>query len=359
MKHFLSLIKQISLSVLTILLLVFFAISAYSICVPNEAAGESAGSRPPSINPKEDTDKAETESDGITANASAPTRKNGVRNFLICGKDRASGLCDVIVIAEIDSVHHTASIVQIPRDTYASYSDGGYHKLNGAPAALGGMAGMSLFLSEALGIPIDHYALVDLDCVGDIVNAIGGVKLNVPIDMDYEDVSQGLSIHLKAGEQTLNGDLAEQFLRFRSGYKTADLGRLDAQKRFVSALLSSVKKNCTLPALIRIVRSLYGRVEADLSIGECIRLAATGLRLSPDRLSMETIPGEAVRENGDSGTSYYILSRNGAYDTVNRMLNPFDAPLCQAAFDPKERFTSNEHPHIDRIYRNNQSSPNP
>ena len=357
MKHPLTLVKQIVLSALTVFLLVFSAVSAYSLCAPDAAIGDGTNSRISEAS----TQKA-GEIDGSNDRArevSAAARRSGVQNFLICGKDRASDLCDVILVAQIDNIHHTASLVQIPRDTYTSYPQDGHHKLNALPAALGGMEAFSGFLSKALGIPIDHYALVDLDCIGDIVDAIGGVTLNVPTDMDYDDHSQGLSIHLKEGTQTLNGDLAEQFIRFRAGYATADLGRLDAQKLFLSAFLSNVKENCTLPTLIRIVRTLYGRVETDLSIGECVRLAATGLKLSSDRLAMETLDGEAARANGDSGTSYYILSRESAYDTVNRMLNPFDASLPPSSFDPEERFTNRERPHLDRIYRSSGRSPHP
>jgi len=278
------------------------------------------------------------------------TRKEGVQNFLICGKDRASGLFDVIVLAQLDVKNNLASIVQIPRDTYAAYTEKSYKKLNGAAAALGGLEGLRSFLSGNLGIPIDHYALVDLDCVGDIVDAIGGVTLDIPADMDYEDKAQGLSIHLKAGKQTLNGDMAEQFLRFRAGYITADLGRLDAQKLFISAFLTEVKEHTNLPTIIRIVRSLYGRVETDLSIGSTLKLVASALKLRPDRLTMATLPGEATRTEENAGAWYYVIKRQAAYETVNRLLNVYETPIAEEAFDPDERFTSTDYPHFGAIY---------
>lgn len=349
MKHYLSTLRQIFLSVLTVFLLAFSAVSAYTLCVPDPSSTETDA--PLSVAaPVQDTDLEDA------SEISATARRKGVENILICGKDRASGLCDVIIVAQLDSVNHKASLVQIPRDTYAAYTDKEYRKLNGAPDALGGVRGLATFLSKSLGVPIDHYALVDLDCIGDTVDAIGGVTLTVPTDMDYEDNSQNLSIHLKAGKQTLNGDLAEQFLRYRSGYVTADLGRLDAQKLFLSAFLAQIKENCTLPTLIRIVRSLYGRVETDLTLGDCVRLASAGMKLSPERLSMETLPGEATRTNGDSGAWYYILRRDAAYDTVNRMLNVSETPLSPSRFDPEECFTSEAHPHFDAIYHGNESA---
>lgn len=281
----------------------------------------------------------------------AAVRRDGVQNFLICGTDRASGLYDVIILAQLDMKSRAASLVQIPRDTFAAYTDGSYRKLNGAASALGGIDAFADFLEETLGVPIDRHLLIDLDCVGDIVDAIGGVTLDVPVDMDYEDTAQGLSIHLKAGRQTLDGDTAEQYLRFRSGYVTADLGRLDAQKRFVAAFLEAVKEHSSLPDLIRIVRTLYGRVTTDVPIGEAIRLISAALKLSPDRLTMETLPGEATRTGVDTGAWYYVLCRDAAHGTVDRLLNVTDTPLPAHAFDPKERFTDASYPHFEAIYR--------
>lgn len=295
----------------------------------------------------EDADKDAPE-DGIPA---VSTRREGVLNFLIAGKDRASGLLDVIVLAQLDTKQNTASIVQIPRDTYAEYTEKSYKKLNGAASALGGLDGFRSFLSANLGIPIDHYALVDLDCVGDIVDAIGGVPIDIPVDMDYEDASQGLSIHLKAGKQILNGDTAEAFLRFRAGYITADLGRLDAQKLFISAFLTAVKENTSLPTLVRIVRTLYGRVETDLSIGSTLKLAVSALKLRPEALTMATLPGKAVRTEETAGAWYYVICREAAYETVNRLLNVYETPIKEEDFDPLERFTTTAYPHFDRIYR--------
>lgn len=352
MKHLPSTTRQILLSVFTVFLLVITAVSAYTLCEIEPSSVEAVVS--PSVTPIEGGSFGQ-EGFENASEVSAAVRRRGVENLLICGKDRASGLCDVIIVVQLDSVCHKASLVQIPRDTYAAYTEDSYRKLNGAPASLGGVRGLAAFLSKNLGVPIDHYALVDLDCIGDTVDAIGGVTLTIPTDMDYEDRSQNLSIHLKAGKQTLSGDLAEQFLRFRSGYVTADLGRLDAQKLFLSAFLTDIKENCTLPTIVRIVRTLYGRVETDLSLGDCVRLASAGMKLSPERLSMETLPGEAARTDGDSGAWYYILYRDAAYDTVNRMLNVSEVPLPSSRFDPEARFTSEAYPHFDAIYHSKGS----
>ena len=302
----------------------------------------------------EDAPPIDSEGDGISLPASL-TRREGVETFLVLGKDRASGLYDVILLARLDKRNAAVSIVQIPRDTFADYTERAYRKLNGAASALGGIEGMRDFLSAALGIPIDHYAALDLDCVADAVDAIGGVTVDIPSDMDYEDESQGLSIHLKAGRTTLDGRMAEQFLRFRSGYVTADLGRLDAQKQFIAAFLAKLK-TAPLPTLCRTVRSLYGEVRTDLSLGNVLKLLPTALRISGDSLTAVTLPGEAARTQVDSGAWYYILRRQASYEVVAEYLNPYDAPLPIERFDPLCRFTSTAYPHFEEIYGKMQAA---
>lgn len=283
------------------------------------------------------------------------SRKGGSETFLILGRDRASGLYDVILLARLNPESRAVSLVQIPRDTFADYAERSYRKLNGAASALGGIEGMRDFLSAALGIPIDHYAAIDLDCVGDAVDAIGGVTLDIPMDMDYEDESQGLSIHLKAGRTTLDGDAAEQFLRFRSGYVTADLGRLDAQKQFISAFLAQLK-SASLPSLCRTARALYRQVRTDLSLAELLRLIPVALRISQDRLTMLTLPGEATRTRETEGAWYYVLKRQAAFEVVAEHLNPCNEPLSAERFDPLHRFTSAAYPHFEEIYRKMQQA---
>lgn len=339
---------QALLSVAVIVLLLLSATSVFFLTLPQaeEVAAPSDGSE--SLPASQYGSAAE---ESAASAASARVRRDGVQNFLLCGKDRASGLYDVIIVARLDAKARSLSLVQIPRDTYASYTERSYRKLNGAGSVLGGVKGLASFLSANLGIPIDHYALVDLDCVGDVVDAVGGVTLDIPVDMDYEDRAQNLSIHLKAGKQTLCGDEAEQFLRFRSGYVTADLGRLDAQKLFLSAFMDTVREHTTLPDLIRIVRTLYGRVETDLSLGETVRLAAIGKKLTSESLTMTTLPGEAVRTQETSGAWYYVLNRAASYEIVNRMLNVCETDLPLSSFDPLERFTDIAIPHFDAVYR--------
>lgn len=96
-----------------------------------------------------------------------------------------------------------------------------------------------LQIEDLLGINIDHYVKIDLDAFRKIVDTVGGVEVDVPQDMDYEDPVQDLYIHLDAGLQTLNGEQAEQLVRFRK-YPTGDEGRIEVQQLFLKALAEKV-----------------------------------------------------------------------------------------------------------------------
>ena len=206
MKHSASPLKQILLAALPILLLTAVAMSVFVLYAgePTQSGSDGLAAELPSRSASEED----------AAEVSATARRRGVQNFLLCGKDRASGLCDVIIVAQLDTVNHAASLVQIPRDTYADYTEKSYRKLNGAPSALGGVKGLSAFLTETLGIPIDHYALVDLDCIGDVVDAIGGVTLTVPTDMDYEDIIKAVDNCVISA-----GDYTEQLKKYSDCYR--------------------------------------------------------------------------------------------------------------------------------------------
>ena len=110
---------------------------------------------------------------------------------------------------------------------------------------------------EITGYVPDGYVALDLQSFEQLVDLMGGVRFDVPMDMYYNDPSQNLYINIPAGEQKLNGEQAMQLVRFRSGYANADLGRVSVQREFVSAALkqwTSVTKLPRLPAALKLLR---------------------------------------------------------------------------------------------------------
>ena len=288
----------------------------------------------------------EEESDNVATIADGEGRVN----VLVLGRDRAAGLTDVMILASLDTEHHTLGLVQIPRDTYATYTRADYKKINGAYAKLGG-SGLCAFLQNNLGVAIDHYVCVDLEVLGEMVDRMGGVHMRVPADMDYDDPAQNLHIHLKAGEQVLDGDMAQMFVRFRSGYVEADVGRMDAQKLFLSSLAKDAKENLTLAQTVNLVTHCFGKIKTDMGLSDGIRFAKMLRQVELSDMHMATLPGESARSCGNSGPWYYILNREAASQLLARTVGG-----QSDAFDPQEIFNDRKKSAFDRIYHADGSS---
>lgn len=173
-----------------------------------------------------------------------PEWNGSFTNFLVCGIDNTNSLTDVIMIVSFDNITKKISILQIPRDTYAG-NNVPSHKYNAVyghhEKDVSGMETLKAKVESDFGIKIGNYAAVTTKGLRSIVDAAGGVDLNVPINMNYDDRAQNLHIHLKKGLQHLNGSQAEQFVRYRKGWVEGDIGRLDAQKIFLAAFTQKLQ----------------------------------------------------------------------------------------------------------------------
>jgi LCP family protein required for cell wall assembly len=148
-------------------------------------------------------------------------RKEGVYNVLVVGRDAAASNTDVIMLVSFDSANRSVGIMQIPRDSYVtdSINDNKTKRVNAVYALAfnkatdDGMSGgqrqryaleyLCDVVSHTFGVPVDRYGDVDLKAFREIVDIIGGVTVDVPADMDYDDPEQNLHIHIKKGRITL------------------------------------------------------------------------------------------------------------------------------------------------------------
>lgn len=266
------------------------------------------------------------------SHTSAATESDHYR-ILVAGKDRASGLYDVMMLVSLDRVNGSACVLQIPRDTYFEYTDRDYKKINGAPSALGGMRAFCDSLGEALGVKIDSYISFGLDAFADAVDAVGGVEVELDEALEYKDPAQELTISLPKGKQTLDGKTAEHFVRYRSGYLRGDLGRLDAQKIFMAAFFGKVSKLGTGEA-IKLATTLLPSVNTDIGAFEMVGLIRDASGIDGDGLSFVTAPGEDI-VSAKSGAWYYVLSSKA----MSEILELHFAPVGE--FD-RERLFLNE-----------------
>ena len=165
---------------------------------------------------KVETKVDEDTGEEITVEVEVPAfHKEGFYNILLLGTDDDGYRTDTIMIGRMDVESHTVALLSIPRDTLI---DGNYTvpKINSVYGAAGrgeqGIESLKRRLSQLLGFEVDGYAMVNLDAFVELVDLIGGVEFDVPMDMDYEDSSQDLYIHLKKGVQKLNGEQAAAML---------------------------------------------------------------------------------------------------------------------------------------------------
>lgn len=266
-------------------------------------------------------------------------------NFLLLGKDDAADLCDVIIIVSYDTQTQKIETLQIPRDTYASYTSASYRKLNGATHALGSAEKFAKFIENSLGIPIDFCISVGLSTIEKAVDMLGGVEVEIGEDMVYDDPYQELSINLSAGKHLLSGREATQFLRYRSGYVRGDIARLDAQKIFLAAFVRKLLTESDAHDLAGTALSLLGEIETDISTSECLYFISQLPNIKMENIALMTMPGEAVQS--ESGAWYYIINREEAYATVKKYFSP---SLTEENFDPERAFTSIYRRGFNEIY---------
>lgn len=283
--------------------------------------------------------------------------------FLLTGIDDALGGSDVIMLASLDLSAGNVRVVQIPRDTYINRPGSSKHKINSVYADAAAQArkkgqseteaahtanrALGSFLEANMGIHIDHYLSLNTEGLRNIVDAVGGVTVNVPRDIDYDDESQNLHIHLKAGKQLLNGAKAEQFVRFRSGYLTADYGRMDAQKIFLSAFFHKIKNDFSLSTVVSLASSCFKHVRSDLSAADLIPLIRGAMQVSEENIKLITLKGQAAKD--ENGVLCEVLSRSYTIDLLTDYLLPRGGKASDLHFDPNGVFTAPGE--IDRIYR--------
>lgn len=252
------------------------------------------------------------------------TRRDGVSTILLIGTDQGGARTDTLMLLTADRPGRRLSLVSIPRDTLVNgtYSVPKINSVYGANN--GGAEGIEMLLTrveQCVGFQPDGYILIRLDAFVDVVDALGGIRFDVPVDMFYNDPSQDLYIDLAQGLRTLSGQEAMGLVRFRSGYADADLGRVQVQRQFLSALIDqavSLKGVVKSPLLLRI---FLNSTETDLTAGNFLWLAETALLADRSNIQTATLPG-SPRVIGDG--AYYVLDPASVAQTVSTYCTPYE-----------------------------------
>lgn len=251
-------------------------------------------------------------------------------NVLVMGIDRVpdvpkgspeafAGRSDTMLLLRFEPETHSVKMLSIPRDSRVDIPEVGRRKINDANVE-GGPALAARVVSDTLNdVPIDRYLRITTDALTDLVDLVGGVEVFVPEPMHYEDVTQGLYIDLEPGWQTLNGEEAEQFSRFRN-YDGGDVGRVQRQQILLKALRTRLENPVVLAKLPQIVRRMQQYVDTNLSTEEMLALVNFGKDLQEEDLQMVLLPGRFSSAD-EFNASYWVIDSQGRDRVVNEFFN--------------------------------------
>lgn len=335
----------------------------FDVSIPDN---ENTSSEKPPLDNQGNTDSDANSTGGNSAVVSDDytKTKDGSYNILIIGRDSAATLADVTMIVNLDSTNNTVSVLQIPRDTlinnniptnkvnaaYSTYVSAAY-KVGAENSYLSAAERYEALFEQSLCINIHHSVVINLDAFVNIVDLFGGVDLYVPEAMEYSDPEQNLYINIGSGQQHLDGYNAMCFVRYRSGYVQADLGRVNAQKIFLTAFFQTVKNSLSITniGLISDVASAVSEnVVTNMSVSDMIFYAKALLNVDLDSINMMTLPG-----NLDSYSGYYVMNRSATLEAINQYFNIYQSDISDVIFDRNNLFCIPENTNICKIYYGN------
>ena len=222
-------------------------------------------------------------------------------------QDISVELTDTIMLCGYNPSTQKAFMVSIPRDTFVGSnpnSADGYDKIN---ALYQKSAESTVEAVELLtGVKIDYYVIVRNISITSIFECIGNVEFDVPIDMDYDDPTQDLHIHLDKGYQTLTPEQVEQLLRFRhnndgssypSSYGDNDYGRMRTQREFLAAVIDQLSSLENIGKLKDIASMVYTNVQTNMSGFKVLDYVPYALQFSTSNLRSEQLPGKSALIN--------------------------------------------------------------
>lgn len=271
----------------------------------------------------------------------ADDRKEQFYTFLIVGLDKGINT-DTIMIASYDGINKEANIISIPRDSMVNVKRK-IKKINAAyPAGTlngggkeGGVKQLKREVKTIIGFIPDFYICVDLDAFVKIVDAIGGVDINVGLDMKYDDPTQNLHTDIKKGEQLLDGENALKFARYRKGNNSratiSDYQRMENQQTVIKAILAKLLKPANILKIPEFIEIFDENVYSDIKTENMLWFAEQLNKIKgTEALSTYTMP-----TIGTSGLPMYYeyLDKSGIVELVNKTINPYKKDIDKKDLD--------------------------
>lgn len=269
-----------------------------------------------------------------------------VTYFLVVGCDwTSSKQTDVIVVVCMDHKNKKVSMLQIPRDTYVGEAspDGKINSVfNNAQKGELKINALRRCLSKQLEIPIDHYILFSIEGAVNVVDAIGGIEMNLTNKIRIEDPLHFGKYYTigGSGKTKLSGKDAIGFMRKRDGtsdedknYDGSDIGRIKQQRKFYSALFSELLDMSTAE-IWKIANSCFNQVQTDLTLNETVAFALAAKDMEKKDIHIFGLPGQAC----SYGVSYYSIHKDEYVEVFNNYFNPYGEKITEQSVNMAELY---------------------
>ncbi len=253
-------------------------------------------------------------------------------------------LTDTIMVASYNPKTQKASLLSIPRDTYTGKNPAkatAYEKINALYGRKHRADETLEAVNEITGLGIEYYVVVRTEALIELVDAIGGVTFYVPKDMNYDDVTQDLHIHLKEGEQLLDGDKAEQLVRYRHDnpdkngvmktypeeYGGNDLGRMRTQREFIMATIKQTAKPENIFKLGQILEVAQKNVETNIDFNVAKDYIPYVVEFNTENMETATLPGTTPDWSKTNNVSIFVVDKEETEELIQKMF--YDRDLEQ------------------------------
>lgn len=238
-------------------------------------------------------------------------------NILVMGIDPPSGFqdtspevftgpSDTMLLLRLDPDNKLLRVLSIPKDSQVVIPDIGLAKISTANSIGGPALAARVVSSNLNNVPIDRYVRITTSAFQELVSLVGGVEVFVPQPMVYKDAAGQLEINIEPGWQTLNGEQAEKFARFRDS-QVGDLTRIQRQQELLKSLRDRLTSPTVLPRLPELMRMTRSYIDTNLSVEEIMALVDFGIELEPQNLQMMLLPGNLSPLSRDP-SSYWLDS---------------------------------------------------
>lgn len=225
------------------------------------------------------------------SNASAPPM-----TILVMGVDARPGeaidigvRADILMVVRLDPANGGCRLLSVPRDTRTELPGYGLSKVNHA-LALGGIPYQLLVTEKLLGIQIDHYALINFEGFRDLVDAVGGIPVDVPATVNRGTVT------IEQGEQVLDGEHALAYARYRDPATEGDAGRIKRQWAILRGLGDVAEQRDLIRDVNSVLPAVEAHIRSDLSPKDMASIAKTyGGGCQADAVDPAMLAGTRVR----------------------------------------------------------------